>query len=193
MALSELISVNQPTISVSESNTVIRFPNQSRLAWITVGASAFALALAFSYALIASLQPSERVFGSLPRVDIPKLAPGSFAYVQNPASIDDWPSELLFVKLTDGELRVFDVPTHRGRFTMPDLLWARNGPVCRDFGPDFRAGQIACTDPHMPDGLRERLRWSLIGKSTVAGQEDMPIAHGCVVGDEFVVGGCPRN
>jgi hypothetical protein len=111
----------------------------------------------------------------------------------NPASINDWTSELLFVKLTDGELRVFDVPTHRGRFTMPDLLLWRNGPVCRDFGPDFRAGQIACTDPQVPDGLRERLTWSLIGKSTVAGQEDMPIAPGCVVGDEFVVGGCPRN
>jgi hypothetical protein len=161
------------------------------LAFALVALSLAAL-LAVLAGLGASLKPSARAEAALPRVPVPHLGPRSFAFVPNPVAFDGWSSEYLFVRYEDGSLKVFELPTHRGRFTMPDIRWWRHGNVCRVFEPDFSTKQFRCNDPAASEWDRETMRWTLEGRSLYTGMEDMLLVPGYVSGGEFVVGGRPE-
>jgi hypothetical protein len=138
-----------------------------------------------------SLKPSARADAALTRLPVPQLTPRSFAFVPNPVKFHGGSSEYLFVRHEHGSLRVYEVPTHRGRFTMPDLQWWKDGGVCRVFEPDFSAKQFRCNDPEATEWVREKLRWSLEGRSLHAGVEDMLSVAGYFSNGEFIVGGQP--
>lgn len=157
-----------------------------------LAAMSLAALVAVFAGLGASLKPSARAEAALPRVPVPQLGPRSFAFVPNPVAFDGWSSEYLFVRYEDGSLRVFEVPTHRGRFTMPDMQWWRHGNVCRVFEPDFAVKQFRCNDPEASEWVREKLRWSLEGRSLYTGMEDMLSVPGYFTNGEFVVGGRPE-
>ncbi|MCB1907537.1 MAG: hypothetical protein KDH15_09230 [Rhodocyclaceae bacterium] len=143
-------------------------------------------------AVFAALGPSARTLAERPRVVIPELANGQFAFVGDPRSNQSFPSELLFVRDPDGTLRAWWMPVSRGRVTLPDLHWWRPLARCADFGPDFARGEYRCRDAEVPDWIRNSLRWTLDGKS-IPGKpmhhDDMPRVLGTAEGRHFRVDG----
>ena len=149
--------------------------------------------VAVGYVFLRTMAPSERTEASRPSVRIPNLSPGQFAYVSNPLSTNQWSSEYLFVRSSDDTLKVFEVPTTNGRFTMPDRAWWRPGHLCRAFEPDFSSKQFQCLDPLAPAWVRKRFRWSLDGKSLAPELvEDMLTVQGRISGGEFIIGAAPE-
>lgn len=142
-----------------------------------------------TWVLLASFSTSAASLAERPRVAVPPLQAGQFVYVRNPVEFNNWRTEYLFVRTFDGLLQVFEVPTHGGRFTMPDGDWWRQGVVCRVFEPDFSTGEVLCKDMDAPEWVRQRFRWSLNGKSLHPGKNtDLIRPEGRFEGDTFVVG-----
>lgn len=145
---------------------------------------AFALAGLF----LGSLAPSARAEAERPRVRVPPIGLGQFAYVENPVRSEQRPSRYLFLRTRGGALRVFEIPTSGERLTLPDRAWWRPGHLCRAFEPDFTTQQFLCHDAEAPAWVRDRYRWSLEGRSLYPEYvEDMPVVHGRVEADEFVI------
>ena len=156
---------------------------------LTIATSAF-LGLACSVLLLtfgASLAPTERAEAGLPRVAIPQLKPGEYAYVNDPGAYEDWPADLLFVRRQNGELDVWLVPRKDGTHAMPDYHWWRPGLACETFTPDFRSNTIACRDSDISPWFREAYVWSLDGKNVSGQVTDMVKVEGYVQLGDYVI------
>jgi hypothetical protein len=143
------------------------------------------------YALGHSLAPTARAEAELPRVLLPVLSPGQFAFIEHPRPALAARTDLLFLRTAEGELRIFEIPTVKGKHTMPDRAWWRPGHLCRRFEPNFEMGEFQCNDPAAHTWVQEKFRWSLSGK-TLSPQavEDMIAVPGRVeAGGYFVIGG----
>ena len=141
------------------------------------------------YVLGSGFAPTERAYGQLPRLTVPALSSESFAFVKNPVHFEGWSSEYLFIKYANQTVRVFEVPTTRGRFTMPDQHWWKPGHLCREFVPDFHSKEFRCRDTLAPEWVQNNFRWTLDGKTLYPHVEDMISVKGRFIGREFVVGG----
>lgn len=142
--------------------------------------------LVASIPFFLSLSPSERSVAALPRVKVPTLLPGQFAFVDDPFATDQWPSRLMMLRQKTGELFVWSIPTYKGVMAMPDNHWWRADIPCPSFGPDFSSEVIACSDPNLHSSRREAFRWHLDGKNISGHVDDMPQVHGEERDGEFV-------
>jgi hypothetical protein len=125
-----------------------------------------------------TLAPSERTKADAPSVEVPNIPVPGFAYVANPRPLVATLSELLLVRLPNGKLVAWEVPTTRGRHTLPDFHWWKPEYLCKSFQPDFASGEVGCTDPDAPEWLRKTARWSLNGRSLTAGFDDLVAVEG---------------
>lgn len=133
----------------------------------------------------SSLLPSEKVFADRPRVKIPDLQPGQFAFVANPT----WENgEFLFVRRPNGKLDVWHTLRRDGQHVLPDLHWWRPGMPCNNFGPDFDKGIIQCFDPELYPWAKQNFIWSLDGKSLTKRVDDMDSATGFEEFGDYVLG-----
>ena len=142
------------------------------------------------YALARSLVPTARAEAELPRVRLPALSARQFAFVEHPRPALAAKTDLLFLRTSDGELRVFEIPTVNGKHTMPDRAWWRPGHLCKKFEPNFNKMEFQCNDPEANPWVQKTFRWSLSGK-TLAPQtvEDMVVVPGRTeAGGYFVIG-----
>jgi hypothetical protein len=146
----------------------------SRIAAAMVGILVFALLVAGA----RTLAPSERTKADAPAVAVPNIPAPGFAYVANPRPQIAAMSELLLVRLPDGRLVVWEVPTTRGRHTLPDFHWWKPDYLCKSFQPDFAKGEVGCTDPDASEWLRTNARWSLNGKSVTPGFDELVAVEG---------------
>lgn len=113
---------------------------------------------------ILSLRPNAKAFAALPRVKLPELGPNSYAFLKDPLSISRWPTEILVVRLADGNLNSWVIPTERGRYRLAEYHWYYPfGYLCADLSPDFQTETIHCKDEDAPEWVRQDYRWSLDG------------------------------
>lgn len=113
-----------------------------------------------------SLGLTEATKARLPRVAVPKLLPGQYAFVAHPQQFTNDPVKLLFVRSPDGSLNVWLIPmTADGRTALPDGHWWRRGRACSEFRPNDDFSGFACFDRDAPEFVRAHLRWSISGKS----------------------------
>ena len=146
----------------------------SRVAATMVGIFVIALLVAGARTLV----PSERTKADAPAVTVPNIPTPGFAYVTNPRPQTAPMSELLLVRLPGGKLVAWEVPTTRGRHTLPDFHWWKPAYLCKSFQPDFASGEVACTDPDASEWLRKSARWSLNGKSIAPGFDELVAVEG---------------
>ena len=98
------------------------------------------------------------------------------------------------MRLRDGSVSAWDIPTKDGRVGMPDYEWWRPMYPCSAFGPSIVDGSIdessyiQCHDPETPEWWARRWRWSLSGRAVQDGMEDLPATPGVVEGTYFVFG-----
>jgi len=132
-----------------------------------------------------SLKPGEQVLAARPRVAMPKLASGEFAFVRDPT----WNAgELMFVRQADGRLDVWHVARVGPWHALPDGQWWRPGLPCRDFGPKFAQGIIGCADTDLPELARHQYSWTLDGKSLSPPVADLAPVIGFAEGGDYVLG-----
>lgn len=149
----------------------------------------FAVIASVAIALVffMTMTPSERSAANLPRVKLPLLKREEFAFVHNSASLDNWPSDLLFVRQKNGELDVWDIPGRDGTHTLPDMHWWRPGPQCKKFLPNFEKKVIACEDEYMSDWGKEAFRWTIDGKNISRNIDDMMRINGVEEAGDYVL------
>lgn len=110
---------------------------------------------------VLSMYPTPKAYADRPRVKIPELRPGQYAFVHSPRwRSEDW----LFVRRPDGQLNVWRIPVRDGAHLMPDCYWWRAYTPCEQFAPQFEKGVIVCS-AKMPEWAAETYVWSLDGKA----------------------------
>ena len=120
--------------------------------------------MAVLWLLGSSLAPSARAQAERPRVTLPPLAAGEFAYIPDPTSLDYFPTELLVLRKPDGAWRIWSIPSKDGVRSLPDIHWWQRGPNCLRLEPDVQVGVIACTAPADSRSSVENYRWDLNGR-----------------------------
>ena len=145
-------------------------------------------ALAVLWLLGSSLAPSARAQAERPRVTLPPLAAGEFAYISDPTSWDYYPTELLVLRKPDGAWRIWSVPSKEGVRILPDGHWWRRGPGCLRLEPNFQTGVIACQQAKDAHLSLEAYRWDLDGRNIgkIYRVDDMLDVKGEISGAEFV-------
>jgi hypothetical protein len=116
------------------------------------------------------------------------LKPGQFVFVKNPVALDNWPTDMLFVRKLNRELDVWEVPVKDGKHVLPDLQWWRQGPLCTRFIPDFDTQKISCEDLNLGEWAKQNYQWDINGKNLgKSGVKDMMRMHGIEENDEYVL------
>lgn len=133
-----------------------------------------------------ALKPGEGVQSKRPRIKLPELAVGQFAFILNERQIEPWKFDYLVIRIDESRTVVYEISTMRGLYTMPDMHWWRPGPVCKDFYPDMTRKLIGCWDSQVV--MNDRYQWDLSGRSLHPNQvDDIPKAEGELRSDEFVL------
>lgn len=144
-------------------------------------------AAACVWVFAGSLAPTARADAARPRVALPRLAPGEYAYVAHPDRESNL--TLLFHRARQGELHVFALPlTEAGDIRMPDFHWWKPGPACAAFGIDTEAQAFRCLRPDPNDWIQVNLRWSLEGQALVPSSASMPRVRGHIEAGDYVLG-----
>lgn len=145
-------------------------------------------ALAVLWLLGSSLAPSARAQAERPRVTLPPLAAGEFAYIPDPTSRDYYPTELLVLRKPDGAWRIWSIPSKAGVRSLPDGHWWRRGPGCLRLEPNFQTGVIACQQAQDIHMSLEAYRWDLDGRNIgkVYRVDDMLEVRGEMSGADYV-------
>jgi hypothetical protein len=131
-----------------------------------------------SVPFVESLRQPRAAGGDLPRVELSRLAPGTFVWVP-PRVEAPYASHTLVIRSADGQVRAFEVPTREGKYALPDLKWEHIGLLCEDFRPDsvdgalVPGGVIRCHDPGLSEESASRWRWSYEGKGLGQSLPDM--------------------
>lgn len=146
-----------------------------------------------------SLKPNARADAALPRIDISNLKPEEIVLLEHPThgyAGRDYIWSIILMKLTDGSIRAWSVPTKNGNIGMPDHHWWRPFFPCKDFGPSKVDGLIdmhshfKCHDTDIPhEWWATAWQWDLSGKaidSSAIG--DMLEITGTIEGKYFVLG-----
>lgn len=133
-----------------------------------------------------SLTPSEKSIAALPRIKVPAIQAGQFAFVEDPQSTSQWPSALLLFRQRNGELFVWVIPTKDGVVAMPDIHWWRGYIKCPSFAPDISKEVISCSDPGLSAWWKENYRWRLDGKNINGVVDDMQRINGEERSGEFI-------
>ena len=136
---------------------------------------------------LSSLEPSDRAYAEIPRFYLPALKPEEFVYIKDPTALDNWPSDLLLVRRSDGSLKAWRIPTRNGIHLLPDLHWWREGAPCSRFEPNFQSGMIECIESERGEWARKAYRWSLDGKNITGQADDMWEIRGREDGNEYVL------
>ncbi len=126
---------------------------------------------------------------ALPRVPTAQLRAGQFAFVPDPYSDPERPSEILLVRDRTGTLRAWFVPVRGGSHRLPaDERWSP-GPPCPEFVVDFDAGAIGCRSPAMPAEWTARYRWRIDGRRLTDFVPDLIAVPGTERSGHFVLHG----
>lgn len=136
----------------------------------------------------SSLAPSARAQAERPRVTLPALAAGEFAYIPDPTSLDYFPTELLVLRKPDGAWRIWSIPSQDGVRSLPDGHWWRRGPDCIRLEPSFQTGVIACRQAKDTQVSLEAYRWDLDGRNIgkIYRVDDMLEVKGEMLGTNYV-------
>jgi len=154
------------------------------LIWLFLAVSALGIGV-IAIPFVVSFNPSEKVFAERPRVRIPNLLPGQFAFVQDPT----WDyGEFMFIRRPDGKLDVWHVATRDRIHALPDYYWWRRGIPCKNFGPNFDKGIIQCSDTDFPEWAKTHYIWMLDGKSLDRYMADLEPVIGFEEAGDYVLG-----
>jgi hypothetical protein len=168
-----------------------------RILTYLVNGLAFIGIVALSVPFILSLNPSERVDASLPRVDLSSLEPGRHRTVRNPKLPEYYDGivwSVLLIKKKDGQVKAWVIPTKNNTVMMPDIHWWRPMTPCETFGPTKLNGlideeaPIKCHDDSVPEWWADKWQWSIDGKNLSDQVDDMEPAVGVVEHGYFVLG-----
>jgi hypothetical protein len=151
-----------------------------------LGLMAIVVAVAAVATLAAGLQPNAKQWNERPRVVVPQLLPGQFAYVEDSSTFGLWRYDLLFVRLPEGELQAFLIAFVNGRHQVGWVNAWHADQACDRFEPDFAAGRFRCHLAAAPSGLAP-LSWSLRGEGLSPAYGPLTRVRGVVEGDEFVI------
>lgn len=158
--------------------------SRTTLLRITLVAGLLALGLCLT-PFVSSFSPSERAHAVRPRVALPELAPGQFAYVADPR----YPGiDLMFVRKPNGHLNVWYVSVRDGVHLLPDFHWWRPGRPCKNLSPQFDKGVITCADSDLPEWYKSNYLWTLDGKALSQNTTDMLPSIGNEEMGDFVFG-----
>jgi hypothetical protein len=136
---------------------------------------------AIGAAVIAFIEPrwqSERPSTESTLVEMPKLGRSEYAFVNEPGSPQDSPTQVLFVRRPDGQVDAWRVPGRNGLVQLPDVRGWRQGPLCQRFAPDFTKGRIGCWDGSLGESTGKYYEWDLDGKNVIGQIDDMRRAQG---------------
>lgn len=147
--------------------------------------------VAISIPFVQSLLPSRGAGSDLPHLYIGDMSQCSYRIEQSASKSAVGTSWLIF-RNSQGEFRLFRLPTDEGRILLPDHAWHRYAGRCENFRPELEYervkpnGVIACHDKGLEGA--ERWRWDYTGKSLVPDMPDLPKQRFVREGDHLVVG-----
>lgn len=150
--------------------------------------------VALSIPFVQSLLPSRDAGSDLPHLYIGDMSPCSYRIEQSDSKGVLGISWLIF-RTSQGEFRLFQLPTDEGWILLPDHHWQRYAGRCENFRPELEYervkpnGVITCHDQGL-DGA-DRWRWDYTGKSLVPDMPDLPKSRFVRAGDHLVVGKKP--
>jgi len=142
------------------------------------------------------MRPNAKGKAALPHLDISGLRPGHLEIYEHrigPGYMG-FKTGIIFLQLSDGSVKAWDVPVKNGHVAMPEFHWWRPTYVCEQFGPDNPNGLVttstvlSCKDPDISDWWKSHWRWAASGKSIQGMVDDLEPAKGTVEGEYFVVG-----
>ena len=148
-----------------------------------------------SMPFIKSMQPSERVFSNLLRIDLSGIKPGQYKLLQKHVLPKGWAADewgVLIIRKYDGEYDIWDIPYIDGKVGMPDNHWWRIYEYCENFGPTLQngkileSGPIKCHDDEMSKWAMQEWRWSISGENLGKMTVDLNKTKGSIEGNEFV-------
>jgi hypothetical protein len=139
------------------------------------------------FVLTTSLKPSALADAQRPSIKI-DVNPGEFKYISDPTSIDQWPSQLLVLRKSSGELRVFRLSLLNGKRALPDKHWWNPAYPCEKLEPNFKSSTIECNEDPYSIRRSNDFRWNLDGKNQAPelGIDDMMLIEGKEANNEFV-------
>ena len=140
-----------------------------------------------------SLNPSANAGATLPHIDISDLEPGEYRY-HNSEGRGWLEVSWLIIRNYSGEIYVYAVPRHKGKYFMPDITWFRWGGLCDEFAPEVVNGKLKengvsrCYDEGIGEWASGEWRWSLDGKNLGNYTSDMERTRFAVEGKHLIVG-----
>lgn len=140
--------------------------------------------------LVWSMRPSARATGNFPEIQLPLLAPGSFAFLPDPMALDNRPSMLMVIRTKNGRLWVWRIPKSDGMAMLPDVHWWQDGPTCKRLEANFETEKITCLDESFGAWGREPYVWNLEGKNLSSGRkiDDMIRVDGREDSNKYILG-----
>jgi hypothetical protein len=153
-----------------------------------VGAGALCMVVAFVGLAAHSMRPTPKQWADLPRLPMPPLNHGEYAYVQDLASVEPWVGDFLFVRMLDGGLRVFYVQRRGGQHHVGWVHAWMAEQRCDRFAPDFGSQRFLCHHAGAEGGIAQP-KWDLEGNGMNPAYGPMQRVDGAIEAGYFVVVG----
>jgi hypothetical protein len=118
---------------------------------------------------IVSLAPNARAHAALPRISVAEMQPGSFKFVLDPRSINNFPVGLMIVKYETGSFDVWNIPFKDNTPHIPERWWWQSMYKCPSLQVDFENKIIICptgaiADWHKENEYSPAYEWTLNGE-----------------------------
>jgi len=166
------------------------------LTFVTLSLVLLGLFLA-SIPFIKSMQPNERVFNNLPRIDLSGIDPSEYLLLKehvlngyNGFYKVEW--GVLIIRRQSGEYDIWDIPYLDGGIGLPHINWWQIYENCKNFGPTLSNGKvlengsIACHDEEMSEWGKREWRWSFSGENLGEWTQDLQKTKGTIERGDFV-------
>jgi hypothetical protein len=141
---------------------------------------------------VASLNVSERALANRPHIPIDHIGLGDSALITAEGS--SYSMTFMVYRSLKGEVRVWNIPTHKGKAILPDIRWGRWAMLCNEFTLDKERNVFRCLDDKLQQysWVTDEMLWDLNGMNLGTFTEDMICAKGVHHTKYFVVGVDPK-
>jgi hypothetical protein len=141
---------------------------------------------------VASLNVSERALANRPRIPIDHIGMGESEIITTEGTT--YSMTFMVYRSFEGEVRVWNIPTHKGKVLLPDIRWGRWAMLCDEFTLDKEKNVFRCLDDELQQysWVTDEMLWDVNGKNLGKFTEDMILAKGVHHKKYFVVGVNPK-
>jgi hypothetical protein len=100
-----------------------------------------------SVPFVASLNVSERALANRPLIPVDHIGTGNAGLIT--AEKSSFSMTFMVYRSLDGEVRVWNMPTHKGKVILPNIRWGRWAMLCEEFTLDKEKNVFRCLDEEL--------------------------------------------